>query len=100
MIYGDLDVSIIDELPPHRQPVKTYVISSKLKERAYNFLKEHLDRGLQGYIVCPLVEAMENSPVNLQNAEEYADQLARGPFINYRVGVLHGKCALRTKNAS
>ena len=97
MIYGDLDVSIIDELPPHRQPVKTYVISSKLKERAYNFLKEHLDRGLQGYIVCPLVEAMENSPVNLQNAEEYADQLARGPFINYRVGVLHGKMRPKDK---
>lgn len=91
MIYGDLDVSSIDELPPNRQPVKTYVISSKIKERAYNFLKDHLDRGLQGYIVCPLVEAMETTPANLQNAEEYADKLARGPFQNYRVGVLHGK---------
>ena len=91
MIYGDLDVSSIDELPPNRQPVKTYVISSKIKERAYNFLKDHLDRGLQGYIVCPLVEAMETTPANLQNAEEYANKLARGPFQNYRVGVLHGK---------
>ena len=91
MIYGDLDVSSIDELPPNRQPVKTYVISSKIKERAYNFLKDHLDRGLQGYIVCPLVEAGDNTPANLQNAEEYADKLARGPFQNYRVGVLHGK---------
>ena len=91
MIYGDLDVSSIDELPPNRQPVKTYVISSKIKERAYNFLKDHLDRGLQGYIVCPLVEAMETTPANLQNAKEYADKLARGPFQNYRVGVLHGK---------
>ena len=91
MIYGDLDVSSIDELPPNRQPVKTYVISSKIKERAYNFLKDHLDRGLQGYIVCPLVEAMETTPANLQNAEEYADKLARGSFQNYRVGVLHGK---------
>ena len=91
MIYGDLDVSSIDELPPNRQPVKTYVISSKIKERAYNFLKDHLERGLQGYIVCPLVEAMETTPANLQNAEEYADKLARGPFQNYRVGVLHGK---------
>ena len=96
MIYGDLDVSSIDELPPNRQPVKTYVISSKIKERAYNFLKDHLDRGLQGYIVCPLVEAMETTPANLQNAEEYADKLARGPFQNYRVGVLHGK--MRAKN--
>ena len=97
MIYGDLDVSSIDELPPNRQPVKTYVISSQLKERAYNFLRDHLDRGLQGYIVCPLVEAMENSPVNLQNAEEYADQLARGPFSGYQVGVLHGKMRPRDK---
>ena len=99
MIYGDLDVSSIDELPPNRQPVKTYVISSKIKERAYNFLKDHLDRGLQGYIVCPLVEAMETTPSNLQNAEEYADKLARGPFQNYRVGVLHGKMRAKDREA-
>ena len=99
MIYGDLDVSSIDELPPNRQPVKTYVISSKIKERAYNFLKDHLDRGLQGYIVCPLVEAMETTPANLQNAEEYADKLARGPFLNYRVGVLHGKMRAKDREA-
>ena len=99
MIYGDLDVSSIDELPPNRQPVKTYVISSKIKERAYNFLKDHLDRGLQGYIVCPLVEAMETTPANLQNAEEYADKLARGSFQNYRVGVLHGKFGAKDREA-
>ena len=99
MIYGDLDVSSIDELPPNRQPVKTYVISSKIKERAYNFLKDHLDRGLQGYIVCPLVEAMETTPANLQNAEEYADKLARGPFQYYRVGVLHGKMRAKDREA-
>ena len=99
MIYGDLDVSSIDELPPNRQPVKTYVISSKIKERAYNFLKDHLDRGLQGYIVCPLIEAMETTPANLQNAEEYADKLARGPFQNYRVGVLHGKMRAKDREA-
>ena len=99
MIYGDLDVSSIDELPPNRQPVKTYVISSKIKERAYNFLKDHLDRGMQGYIVCPLVEAMETTPANLQNAEEYADKLARGPFQNYRVGVLHGKMRAKDREA-
>ena len=99
MIYGDLDVSSIDELPPNRQPVKTYVISSKIKERAYNFLKDHLDRGLQGYIVCPLVEAMETTPANLQNAEEYDDKLARGPFQNYRVGVLHGKMRAKDREA-
>lgn len=97
MIYGDLDVSSIDQLPPGRQPVKTYVINSKLKQRAYNFLREHLDRGLQGYIVCPLVEAGENTPANLQNAQEYADQLARGPFAGYRVGVLHGKMRPKDK---
>ena len=99
MIYGDLDVSSIDELPPNRQPVKTYVISSKIKERAYNFLKDHLDRGLQGYIVCPLVEAMETTPANLQNAEEYADKLARGSFQNYLVGVLHGKMRAKDREA-
>lgn len=99
MIYGDLDVSSIDELPPNRHPVKTYVISSKIKERAYSFLKEHLDRGLQGYIVCPLVEAMDTTPANLENAEEYADKLARGPFQDYRVGVLHGKMRAKDREA-
>ena len=97
MIYGDLDVSLIDELPPNRQPVDTFVISSKLKQRAYGFLKDHLDRGLQGYIVCPLVEAMENSPSDLKNAEEYADTLARGDFADYNVGVLHGKMRPKDK---
>ena len=99
MIYGDLDVSSIDELPPNRQPVKTYVISSKLKPRAYRFLQDHLDRGLQGYIVCPLVEAMEDTPSNLQNAQEYADTLARGPFQGYQVGVLHGKMRPKEREA-
>ena len=97
MIYGDLDVSSIDELPPNRRPVKTYVIDSKIKERAYGFLRDHLDRKLQGYIVCPLVEAMENSPANLQNAQEYADMLARGPFAGYQLGVLHGKMRPKDK---
>ena len=99
MIYGDLDVSSIDELPPNRQPVKTYVISSKLKLRAYRFLQDHLDRGLQGYVVCPLVEAMEDTPSNLQNAQEYADTLARGPFQGYQVGVLHGKMRPKEREA-
>ena len=99
MIYGDLDVSSIDELPPNRQPVKTYVISSKLKLRAYRFLQDHLDRGLQGYIVCPLVEEMEDTPSNLQNAQEYADTLARGPFQGYQVGVLHGKMRPKEREA-
>lgn len=62
-------------------------------------MQDHLDRGLQGYIVCPLVEAMEDTPSNLQNAQEYADTLARGPFQGYQVGVLHGKMRPKEREA-
>lgn len=88
MVYGDLDVSVIDELPPGRQPVETYAVSTKLRERAYNYVKKHIDEGRQGYIVCPLVEEGET---DLVPVKEYAEKLSSGAFRNYRVGLLHGK---------
>ena len=56
IIYGDLDISVLDELPPGRQIIETYRIDSGKRQRAYNFIKKHLDMGRQAYIVCPLVE--------------------------------------------
>lgn len=92
MIYGDLDISILDELPPGRQVIETYVINSHIRSRAYGYIKKHLDEGRQGYIVCPLVEDSEDTDSGGRiSAESYAKQLADGPFKGYSVGLLHGK---------
>ncbi|MCR4925327.1 MAG: ATP-dependent DNA helicase RecG [Clostridiales bacterium] len=88
MIYGDLDVSVLDELPPGRQPIETYSVTSKLHDRVYNYIRKHLDEGRQGYIVCPLVEEGETE---LIPAVEYSEQLQKKEFRGYRVGLLHGK---------
>lgn len=94
MIYGDLDVSVLDELPPGRKAVKTYAVTGEKRERVWNFVKKHLDMGLQGYIVCPLVEEGE---LPLAAAEEYAAQLQNGPFRAYSVGLMHGRMKPKEK---
>lgn len=90
IVYGDLDVSVLDELPPGRQPVATFAVSSRRRERAYDYVRRHLDEGRQGFIVCPLVEEGEESS-DLHAATEVFSQLAEGPFRGYRLGLLHGK---------
>lgn len=87
-IYGDLDISIIDELPKGRQPIETYKVTSALRTRAYNYIKKHLDEGRQGYIICPLVEEGESE---LASAQEYAKRISKEEFCNYKVGLLHGQ---------
>ena len=94
MIYGDLDISILDELPPGRQKIKTYAVGSRLHQRVYNYIKKHLDEGLQAYIVCPLVEEGESE---LTAAQEYAEKLQKGPFRGYRLGLLHGRMKPKEK---
>lgn len=88
MIYGDLDVSVLDELPPGRQTVKTYLIDSPKRHRAYNFIRGFLNEGRQAYIVCPLVEESES---DLASATEFAERLIDEDFHGYKVGLLHGK---------
>lgn len=95
MVYGDLDVSVLDELPPGRQPIETYCVSGKLRERAFGYVKKHLDEGRQGYIVCPLVEESDNS--DIAAAESYAKNLSKGFFDGYSVGLLHGKMKPKQK---
>lgn len=97
MIYGDLDVSILDELPPGRQKIQTILINSKQRKKAYNFIKEHLDKGLQAYIVCPLIENGE-AETGLLNAVEYAENISKNEFCGYRVGLLHGKMKAKEKD--
>ena len=96
MVYGDLDVSVLDELPPGRQVIETYAIDTAKRGRAYNYVKKHLDEGRQGYIVCPLVEEGET---DLAAAEEYAENISKGIFSGYTVGLLHGKMKPKDKDA-
>lgn len=89
IIYGDLDISILDELPPGRQQVKTYIITGDLRQRCFNFIKKHIHEGRQAFIVCPLIEDSEDT--ELISAVKYAEELERGPFSGYKTGLLHGQ---------
>jgi ATP-dependent DNA helicase RecG len=95
ILYGDLDVSIIDELPPGRKKIETYFIDTKKKERFYGFVKQHLEQGRQAYFVCPLVE--ESEKLELKSATEYREELQKH-FLEYKVGLLHGKMKADEKN--
>ncbi|HBL40659.1 MAG TPA: ATP-dependent DNA helicase RecG [Ruminococcaceae bacterium] len=95
MIYGDLDVSVLDELPAGRQKIETYAIGSDKRQRAYAYVKKHLDEGRQGYIVCPLVE--DGEIPELTAATTYAEELANNEFCGYTVGLLHGKMKPKEK---
>ena len=90
MIYGDLDISVLNELPKGRQPVDTYAVTGKLRERAFNYVKKHLEQGRQGYVVCPMIEESDSA---LQDVQTYAKKLKEGALQDYRVGLLHGKLA-------
>ena len=96
MIYGDLDLSVLDELPPGRQPVSTYVIGSGKRRRALGFLQKQIDAGRQCYVVCPMVE--EGAP-ELASVGSYAARLQQ-ELPRARVGVLHGKMKPREKEAA
>lgn len=97
IIYGDLDVSVLDELPAGRQKIETYAIDGTIRQRAYGYVKKHLDEGRQGYIVCPLVE--DSEALDLAAAEEYAERIAKKEFAGYSVGLLHGKMKPKDKEA-
>lgn len=89
VLYGDLDISVIDELPPNRKKIETYFIGSDKKERLFNFVKKHLDEGRQAYIVCPLVE--ESEKLELISAKEYCEELKKSYFKGYNIGLIYGK---------
>ena len=96
ILYGDLDISILDELPPGRQEIRTDVVDSRYHKRLYKFIKDAIARGEQSYIVCPAVEENET---NIKSAEELADELANGEFKGYNLGILHGKMKPKDKEA-
>ena len=95
ILYGDLDVSVIDELPPGRKVVKTYSVGEDMRKRIYNFVKKEVDSGAQAYVVCPLVEETEKS--DLKNAVDLCDRLKK-IFPHCRVEVMHGKMKQKQKD--
>lgn len=94
MIYGDLDISILDELPAGRQTIRTDVVDSRYHKRIYEFIKKAIARGEQAYIVCPLVEEGES---DLKPAAQYAEMLSETAFKGYNMGLLHGKMKAKDK---
>ncbi len=96
MIYGDLDVSVLDELPAGRTPVRTFAVGSGLRERINAFIQKQVEGGHKVYIVCPLVEEHEG---NLASAVQYADAVRRR-FPRYHVELLHGRMKPAQKDAA
>ena len=95
ILYGDLDISVIDELPPGRKPVKTYSVKENMRKRVYDFVEENIKKGMQAYVVCPLVAETEKS--DLENAEELAKKLAES-YPDIKVGLMHGKMKPKEKD--
>lgn len=96
ILYGDLDISVIDELPPGRKKVLTYAVDSSMRERINKFIRKQVTEGRQVYIVCPLVE--ESDAVEARAASELAEQLAEKTFSDLRVGLVYGKMKADEKN--
>lgn len=90
IIYGDLDVSVLNEMPKGRIPIKTYAVDSSFRQRVYNFIKKHIAAGRQAYIVCPLVESDEGKS-DKASAIEYYDTLVDGEFRGIPAGLLYGR---------
>lgn len=96
IFFGDLNVSILDELPPGRQKIDTYSVSSAKRGSMFDYIRKHLDAGYQAYIVCPLVEESEMMQ-GIMSAEEYYKK-AQLPFKGYTLDLLHGKMTPKKKD--
>ena len=97
ILYGDLDISIIDELPPNRKKIDTFAVTKTMTERVNNFIKEQVKQGRQAYIVCPLVE--ENEELDLKSVEELYEKCKTEIFPEYRVEYIHGKMKAKDKDS-
>ena len=96
ILYGDLDISIIDELPPNRKKIETYAVRKGMSERVNQFIRKQIDSGRQAYIVCPLVE--ENEELGLNSVIELEEKYKNETFSDYKVAYLHGKMKAREKD--
>ena len=97
-VYGDLDVSVIDEMPPGRQEVKTYWLDTRGRERAYTYIRQQVQAGRQAFVICPLVEASDQSESKAAT-EEHA-RLQAEVFPQLRLGLLHGRMKGEEKEAA
>lgn len=97
ILYGDLDISIIDELPPNRKKIETYAVTKQLEQRVNAFISKNIDEGRQCYVVCPLVE--ENEEIDAKSVMEIYENYKNVVFPNYRVEYLHGKMKPKEKDA-
>lgn len=96
ILHGDLDVSVIDELPPGRKKIKTYVRNEGNRGKIYDFVKTQTSEGRQIYIVCPLVE--ESEALNIKSATELYEELSTKQFKDHKVALLHGKMKPKEKD--
>lgn len=96
ILCGDLDISILDELPPGRKPVATYAVGEGMRKRVNSFLEKNIKDGGQAYVVCPLIE--ETASSDLQNASDKAQSL-RKLFPGFRIGLIHGKMKSKEKDS-
>ena len=99
ILYGDLDVSIIDELPPGRQPIETFAVPGSYHPRVYAFLRKLISQGRQAYIVCPMVEESDELPDERKAVTAYAAKLQAEVFPELRVSFVHGRMKSREKDA-
>ena len=96
ILYGDLDISIIDELPPNRKKIETFAVRKDMTDRVNGFIKKQIDEGRQAYIVCPLVE--ENEEMDLKSVEELYETYKTEVFPEYKVEYIHGKLKQKEKD--
>ncbi len=95
ILYGDLDISILDEMPPGRKKVETFLVGEEMHQRVYAFIDKHIKNGSQAYVVCPLIDLSEES--DLKNASDMALKLKR-IFPDYNIGLIHGRMKAKEKD--
>ena len=96
ILYGDLDISIIDELPPNRKKIDTFAVTKSMEERVNVFVKKQIEEGRQCYIVCPLVE--ENEEINAKAVLELVEKYKNETFKEYKVECIYGKMKSKEKD--
>ncbi len=94
-VYGDLDVSVIDEMPPGRQTIRTLFIENEQRDSAYAFIRNEVNQGRQAFVVCPLIE--ESEVIQTKAAQEEYERLSENVYPDFSVGLLHGRMSLKEK---
>ena len=98
IVYGDMDISVINELPPGRQRIDTYCVGENMRERINAFIRKEIDKGNRAYVVCPAVE--ESEIADLKSAEEHYEILSKLVFPDIPMGIVHGKMKAKDKEAA